>query len=217
MAGGTRQQGVPLLQRWCGVGAGLLLALTWVNRSGDPGQYGGGGVCLGMRSAAGHQASATGPTGSRCRAVPSGRWRVAKACRRSRIRAALEQQQNPIFLRLLQTMPTPPPSAPTVVWLHPEAPAKPVEGAPCNGCGLCCLAEPCPLGVLVSRRRAGACLALRWSDADGRYLCGMVVDPGGVTGWTHPWAVRWLGQLARRWIAAGAGCDADVLAHQPPK
>lgn len=104
-----------------------------------------------------------------------------------------------------------------VVWLHPEAPAKPVEGAPCNGCGLCCLAEPCPLGVLVSRRRAGACLALRWSDADGRYLCGMVVDPGGVTGWTHPWAVRWLGQLARRWIAAGAGCDADVLAHQPPK
>ncbi|WP_291477241.1 hypothetical protein [Acidovorax sp.] len=114
-------------------------------------------------------------------------------------------------------MPTPPPSAPTVVWLYPEAPAKPVEGAPCNGCGLCCLAEPCPLGVLVSRRRAGACLALRWSDADGRYQCGMVVDPGGVTGWTHPWVVRWLGRLARRWIAAGAGCDADVLAHQPPK
>ena len=46
--------------------------------------------------------------------------------------------------------------APAVVWLHAEAPPKPAEGAPCNGCGLCCLAEPCPLGVLVSRRRTGA-------------------------------------------------------------
>ena len=82
MAGGTRQQGVPLLQRWCGVGAGLLLALTLVNRSGDPGQYGGGGVCLSMRSAAGHQASATGAhrlamsrgaiwTLARCQSVPA--------------------------------------------------------------------------------------------------------------------------------------------------
>ena len=55
-----------------------------------------------------------------------------------------------------------------VVWLQPSAPPKPAEGAPCNGCGLCCLAEPCPLGMLVSRRRTGACTALRWSDADQR-------------------------------------------------
>ena len=55
-----------------------------------------------------------------------------------------------------------------VVWLQPSAPPKPAEGAPCNGCGLCCLAEPCPLGMLVSRRRTGACVALRWRAADGR-------------------------------------------------
>ena len=61
----------------------------------------------------------------------------------------------------------PPPGWQVVHW-HPEAPPKPPEGAPCNGCGLCCLAEPCPLGMLVSRRRTGACVALRWSAADGR-------------------------------------------------
>lgn len=114
-------------------------------------------------------------------------------------------------------MPEQLPAHPTVVWLHPAAPAKPAEGAPCNGCGLCCLAEPCPLGMLVSRRRKGACTALRWSDADQRYWCGMVADPGGVTGLSHPWAVRALSALARRWIASGVGCDArlDVQAPHP--
>ncbi len=112
-------------------------------------------------------------------------------------------------------MPPPPFAEHTVVWLHPEAPPKPAEGAPCNGCGLCCLTEPCPLGVLVSRRRTGACAALRWSDADRRYRCGMVQAPGAVTGFTHTWAVRLMSALARRWIAAGIGCDARLQA-QPP-
>ena len=114
-------------------------------------------------------------------------------------------------------MPAQPSDPSTVVWLHLEAPAKPAEGAPCNGCGLCCLAEPCPLGVLVSRRRRGACVALRWSDADQRYWCGMVADPAGVTGLTHPWAVRAMSALARRWIASGVGCDArlDMQAVPP--
>ena len=107
-----------------------------------------------------------------------------------------------------------PPGWQVVHW-HPEAPPKPPEGAPCNGCGLCCLAEPCPLGMLVSRRRTGACVALRWSAGEGRSLCGMVADPGGVTGWTRPWAVRWQKALARRWIAAGVGCDARLQALPP--
>ena len=85
----------------------------------------------------------------------------------------------------------------------------------CDGCGLCCLAEPCPLGVLVSRRRQGACVALRWSDADQRYWCGMVADPASVTGWRHPWVVRGLSRLARRWIASGVGCDAQLQVQAP--
>ena len=64
--------------------------------------------------------------------------------------------------------------------------------------------------MLVSRKRTGACTALRWSDADQRYRCAMVADPGAVTGWTRPWAVRALAWLAQRWIAAGVGCDASL-------
>lgn len=100
------------------------------------------------------------------------------------------------------------------VQIHPAAPAKPAEGAPCNGCGLCCLAEPCPLGILLSRRRHGACVALRWSDAQGRYLCGALDEPEAVLG---RWA-RWplVSAWVRRWIAAGQGCDAALEAGRPP-
>lgn len=98
-----------------------------------------------------------------------------------------------------------------VVHWHAGAPPQPAVGAPCNGCGLCCLAQPCPLGMLVSRRRHGACAALRWDDARSRYLCGMVEDAGEVIGWRSPLISRLLGALARRWIAAGSGCDAEPL------
>ncbi|GKT22078.1 hypothetical protein AVHM3334_07095 [Acidovorax sp. SUPP3334] len=140
-----------------------------------------------------------------------------------------------------------------VVHVHPSAPLQPAQGAPCNGCGLCCLAEPCPLGMLVSRRRTGPCTALRWRDesvdslaempggngapavetdpasgrgegagrrvpaSPGRYVCGMVADPGEVTGWRSAWAAGLMRALARRWIAAGIGCDAPPLRPQPPE
>ena len=97
-----------------------------------------------------------------------------------------------------------------IIHLHPDAPAKPGAGQACNGCGVCCAAEPCPLGVLVSLRRHGACKALLWSDADGRYRCGMASAPGQV--W--PWLPRFLhGPVRRgtlRWISAASGCDASL-------
>jgi hypothetical protein len=86
------------------------------------------------------------------------------------------------------------------IFLQPEAPPKPAPGAACNGCGLCCAAEPCPLGMLVSRRRQGACAALQWQAAENRYRCGLLAEP-------RPWLPA---ALARRWIAAGAGCDSDL-------
>lgn len=123
-----------------------------------------------------------------------------------------------------------PPPSHRIVYLQPEAPAYPGTGQACNGCGLCCLAEPCPLGQLLSRRRHGACVALRWQvgDAAGpdaaavnpsRYVCAMVVDPldhlaPAARPWRqrHPRLVGWLNRrlarLARRWIAAGTACDA---------
>ena len=87
-----------------------------------------------------------------------------------------------------------------LVRAEPEAPVKPAFGAPCNGCGLCCLAEPCPAGVLASGRRHGACAALRWDAGGRRYRCGVVDAAPGP-----------LARLARRWIAAGSGCDADFV------
>ncbi len=98
----------------------------------------------------------------------------------------------------------------TVVHVHPGAPAKPVTGAPCNGCGVCCLAEPCPMGILLSGRRRGPCVALRWDAPRQRYVCAMVTDPAAVLpgGRALSWMSPLWSRLARRWIAAGRGCDA---------
>ena len=103
-----------------------------------------------------------------------------------------------------------------VIHIHPAAPPQPAEGAPCNGCGVCCLSEPCPLGMVLSGRRRGACAALRWSDVTGRYQCGALTEPEAVLrpGW-H-WASPLMRRLAPRWIAAGVGCDADLETKPHP-
>ncbi|BDT69297.1 hypothetical protein os1_34870 [Comamonadaceae bacterium OS-1] len=97
-----------------------------------------------------------------------------------------------------------------VLHIHPAAPAKPAVGAPCNGCGVCCLSAPCPLGILLSGRRRGACAALRWDDAQARYLCGAIAQPATVLGPRWRWAAPVLGRWARRWVAAGIGCDSTL-------
>ena len=103
-----------------------------------------------------------------------------------------------------------------VVHIHPAAPAKPALGEPCNGCGVCCLVAPCPVGVLASRRRAGACNALEWDEGQSLYRCGMVRDPLRWLCWpSAPRGLsRWLARRVRRWIAAGVGCDASVTAER---
>jgi hypothetical protein len=106
----------------------------------------------------------------------------------------------------------------TVIHIHPEAPPKPAWGAPCNGCGVCCLLEPCPLGVVLSGRRTGACGALRWDPAQARYRCGALTDASGVLAPRWRWLAAPLRRWAGRWIAAGAGCDAalEVQRQIPP-
>ncbi|MEO7242119.1 MAG: hypothetical protein ABIW85_04350 [Variovorax sp.] len=97
-----------------------------------------------------------------------------------------------------------------VLHVHRQAPPKPVFGAPCNGCGLCCLAEPCPLGMVVSRRRHGACDALRFDKAASRYRCGMMTEPAEILGRRWRWLAPLVRRLARRWISAGSGCDSTI-------
>jgi hypothetical protein len=99
-------------------------------------------------------------------------------------------------------MPSPSSSSNTlaqVIQVHPLAAAKPPVGAPCNGCGLCCLAETCPVGIVLSRSRSGPCKALRWDAAEHQYRCGAL-------------GTGLQARVIGRWIAAGAGCDCDLEA-----
>jgi hypothetical protein len=102
-----------------------------------------------------------------------------------------------------------------VIRLHPAAPAKPPEHAPCNGCGVCCAAEPCPIGVLVSGRLTGACAALMWNGDAGKYRCGMVSAPADVLRWLPVALAPLAARLARRWISAASGCDSDLVVQGP--
>ena len=78
--------------------------------------------------------------------------------------------------------------------------------------------EPCPLGVLLSGRRSGACSALRWQPASLQYRCGAITSAHEVlcarlpkvTHGTVLHCAALLARLARRWVAAGAGCDCDA-------
>lgn len=116
---------------------------------------------------------------------------------------------------------TPTPATSRVVFVHPGAPPKPAEGAPCNGCGVCCLAEPCPAGIVATRSTHGPCTLLRWDATASIYRCGLLAGDGrphaGRLAATVGTAWR---AIARRWIAAGRGCDCslavDRLARADP-
>lgn len=101
-----------------------------------------------------------------------------------------------------------------VIHLQPEAPPKPALGQPCNGCGVCCASEPCPVGVLVSRRRHGACAALVWAGDEGAYRCGLIVQPAAYLPRTLSGLAPLLSRAARRFISAGSGCDSSVTAER---
>lgn len=100
-----------------------------------------------------------------------------------------------------------------VIHLHVLAPAKPAVGRPCNGCGVCCASEPCPIGMLVSHRRQGACAALAWHEDARMYRCGMIEKPAAHLPAALRWSAPLVARLARRFVAAGIGCDSSVEAE----
>ncbi len=97
-----------------------------------------------------------------------------------------------------------------VIHIHKDAPDKPQLGAPCNGCGVCCLAEPCPVGQVMFLRRSGPCPAVAWQTNTNRYQCGMVIAPSLHHRLIPLWADRFLANMFQRWIAAGKGCDSSA-------
>ncbi len=97
-----------------------------------------------------------------------------------------------------------------VIHIRREAPSKPEPGEPCNGCGICCLSEPCPIGAVLSWRRQGACDALRWSEVDEMYRCGLLYEPAAHLPSRLSATAPLLARVARRFIAAGVGCDCEL-------
>jgi hypothetical protein len=97
------------------------------------------------------------------------------------------------------------------VKLHEAAPAKPVHGESCSGCGACCALETCPAARMIFRRVGGPCPALRWNAPASRYRCGLADAPGEYLHWLPEWAHRGASRLIARSIAAGSGCDFDAM------
>ena len=91
--------------------------------------------------------------------------------------------------------------------LHPRFPPKPDYGARCNGCGVCCATEPCPVSHLFLLQFSGKCRALLWHDEASRYVCGMVVSPDRYV-YLIPEKLRErFGRFFASRISAGTGCD----------
>lgn len=91
--------------------------------------------------------------------------------------------------------------------IHPEAPNKPSEGSPCNGCGVCCLTETCPIARISFRQSHGPCPALLWSTDEKRYFCGLLSRTHAYLPWLPDVLQKPVRKILRRWIAAGQGCD----------
>ena len=98
-----------------------------------------------------------------------------------------------------------------VIWLRREAPLKPEAGTPCNGCGVCCAAEPCPVAQFWLWQRSGACRALEWDEQQQRYWCGMVRRPAYYLRWLPQRFEAWFAGRVRRRIAADSACDSPTV------
>ncbi len=99
--------------------------------------------------------------------------------------------------------------------IHALAPEKPLAGEACNGCGVCCAIEPCPVSLALIWPHKQTCRALTWNDMKQRYLCGMVVAPSEHVKIIPTFANALASKLFKRWIAADQKCDsnAELLAY----
>ena len=61
--------------------------------------------------------------------------------------------------------------------------------------------------MAVTRQVHGPCPALLWKSEDRAYRCGLLTSPEKHVRWLPRSLVQ---RLARRWIAAGTGCDAPL-------
>lgn len=82
-----------------------------------------------------------------------------------------------------------------------DAPAKPRWGSPCNGCGACCAAEVCRVGLAVYGDVPAPCPGMTFRA--GRFWC-EPVELADRLDW---------GWFLRLTIGIGVGCDMDDAAE----
>ena len=85
-------------------------------------------------------------------------------------------------------------------------PKKPPEGTACNGCGLCCAVQLCPLAVEFIVDAAAPCPAMEF--ADGRFWCGLARRPSRYFGIPVS-GTRLIRALVHAELSIGEGCDAS--------
>lgn len=84
---------------------------------------------------------------------------------------------------------------------------KPPHGAPCNRCGLCCVATKCDLGRAIFGSSPGRCPALKQTGPH-EYSCGALMSTAFMA--TQSEDPEWgdMKRAAALLIRAGEGCDA---------
>lgn len=103
--------------------------------------------------------------------------------------------------------------------IHSVSLEKPHCGQACNGCGACCIAKVCDLGVTLGDDQN--CIALQ-RQSDGSFNCGMVTDPyrymadNDLLTWKgiddlegNSAGERALKAMHADMLGAGKGCDSD--------
>jgi hypothetical protein len=88
-------------------------------------------------------------------------------------------------------------------------PPKPKEGQPCNGCGYCCMEEPCQVAESVLHIDPTVnkpCPALEWQD--GRFYCGLIRNMSRYTDIRQEFD-GFMGAMFSKWLGVGEGCCAS--------
>jgi len=84
---------------------------------------------------------------------------------------------------------------------------KPLYGDPCNGCGVCCIAEQCCISLAIFGE-AEICPALE--QAGRSMACGLVRNTADYVPEIGAWGGKTLTETFALMVGAGAGCDGTM-------